>query len=210
MKKTAFIITAAFIAVITCSSNQALANNKSKQIMVGDKILMFDIPQGSCFIDQTSSLQKSLHASLSGQVESSGKRKFLVAWVDCGKLARFGEDQDVSKITSKIGYINWLNPEIGPTYEGTREQFINTLSRKLTNAGREDFKVSKNSINTMLRQTMKTSVSTTDEMSVMGYTVIKQIPLEIRIKDATANFSTKEEGYNQLNAFINYQIKINE
>jgi len=210
IKNLSIIIAAIFFTGIITFANQAQALSKTKHVTVGDVILMFEIPDRSCFVDQSSNIQKRLHDSLQSQVESSGRKKLLIAFVDCSKLTRFAEEQDVSKITDKIGYINWLNPEIGYTYGGTRKQFINMITNKFSNANRDDFKTSDNSVNTLVRHTYKTDEKTIDELSVMGYTIIKRVPLEIKIKDATENFSTKEDGYNKLNSFINYQIKLNE
>lgn len=199
------------IAGFLLLTSTAHAANKTKHINVADTELVFEIPSEYCFLDRNSTSQQSIHSTLESQVAATGKKRLLLAWISCSQLSKMVDGYDMAKSSEKVGYINWLNPEIGPTYDGTREQFLAMLSRKMKKAGRDDFKSGEKSMNTSTRYSAKLpGDKVIDEMSVTGYTLIRNIPVEIKIKDSTANFSTKDEEYKKLNSFINYQIKINE
>lgn len=210
MRKTSKFFLIAMTALLL-ASNSAKADTRTKHLIAGDTNLILEAPMGKCFLDAGSLATKALYKDALYRLADTDQKQVLAIFTPCNILARSVHGASAAKIMENFGYVSWLYPSVGYRYDKSREEFLLETVKKYKNRGRGGIVKLDNAIATLVRSSIKDPDGTiTDNVTLIAYTTIRNIPVEFRLKDNMANFENIEEGYESLNNLINYQIKINE
>ena len=205
MKIKLIALLLAFISLLFIN-NTANAASTTKHIVVGDTNLVIEAPKGMCFVDKSSPSTALIHQRMLGRLSDDKHKQIIAIFTPCSILPSLSYD----KIVSNFGYISWIHPALEYPYNKTRNEFILDTIKKYNKSGRKGLTKLDNGVATLIRSSTKVDYKIVDKITLMAYTTVRNIPLEIKIKDSLKNFVSTEQAYNMLNNFINYQIKINE
>lgn len=207
-KSKTFLITLLGLLIISSTS---FAMTKTKHLRAGDTELVIESPMGMCFVDSGNPATAALFNDLQYRLSDTSQKQILAVFTPCITLAQSAGGLSADKILENYGYIAWLYPSVGYTYNKGRKAFISDTIKKYHSRGRKGLIKLDNGLATMIRGSKKNPDGTMlDEISLIAYTVVRDIPIEIKLKDKLENFGSANDGYDILNQFINYQIKINE
>ena len=209
MKKTLFIFILTFISLFIIS-NSSYALVKTKHITAGSTNLVIEAPQGMCFLDSSNTNSQTVYKQ--ALAELSDKQKYVLAiFTPCSILANAIGELSSTRIMESFGYISWLYPSYEYPYNKGRNQFIlDNIEKYKKNGLWKGLTKLDNGIATLVRSSKKVDEKIIDNITLISYTTIRDVPLEIKLKDKLENFGTAEESYTILNKFNNYQINLNE
>ena len=187
--------------------------------------LVFQAPDGGCFLDQTADTEKVLYSTFQEKVERSQRKKLLAVFTDCsalndieGNVSAEGKDN----IIMNSGVILWTKPETKISWKTNREIYLNHtapsfisytqqgIKNKDANDLDEDFYQNNNGLYVGISTAHNSLYSNEKSSAVFAKTLIKKSPIEIFVRNSDYKSKSQEEVYNEIDRFVALQIQLNE